>query len=204
MEAVKETAAESSSGFSKLTSIQKLAALLLILDAGNAAAIMRDLEEQELEAVCAEMAKFTAISQEMQDRFWRSSPPWQLRRRQPSRRGLGVPKTCWKNRWGPFARRTSSAGFRRNAPRLAPCNKSWRWTPVRFTMCSDTSNSRPSPWWSVICLRRRLRNCFPSSGRSCASRWLSVWQPWRPRRLKWWRVWRRNCTLSFPPKAPVR
>jgi flagellar motor switch protein FliG len=52
--------------FSSLTSIQKLAALLLVLDADNASKLMSHFEEPELEAVSAEMAKFTMISQEMQ------------------------------------------------------------------------------------------------------------------------------------------
>ncbi len=52
--------------FSKLTKVQKLAALLLMLHNENAAHILRQLDEHELEAVTSEMAKFTAISQELQ------------------------------------------------------------------------------------------------------------------------------------------
>jgi flagellar motor switch protein FliG len=52
--------------FSSFTSTQKLAALLLVLEPENAARLMAQFEEQELEAISAEMAKFTMISQETQ------------------------------------------------------------------------------------------------------------------------------------------
>ena len=54
------------SDFDKLTHLQKLAVLLLILDADNAAGLMKQLDDHELEAVSIEMAKFTTISQELQ------------------------------------------------------------------------------------------------------------------------------------------
>jgi len=48
-----------------MTKVQKLAGLLLMLDADNAARIMKNLEEHELEAVSSEMANLT-LSQELQ------------------------------------------------------------------------------------------------------------------------------------------
>ena len=50
----------------KLTKVQKLAALLIILGPESAAQIMKNLEEPELEAVSLEMARLTAISGELQ------------------------------------------------------------------------------------------------------------------------------------------
>src|SRR5262249_39979706 len=52
--------------FSKLTPPQKLAALLLILDTDNAARLMGELDDAEMENVSGEMAKFASISQELQ------------------------------------------------------------------------------------------------------------------------------------------
>jgi len=52
--------------FSQFTNVQKLAGLLLILDAENATQIMKQLDEHDLEAVSSEMAKFRTISQELQ------------------------------------------------------------------------------------------------------------------------------------------
>jgi flagellar motor switch protein FliG len=52
--------------FSQFTNMQKLAGLLLILDAENATQIMKQLDERDLEAVSSEMAKFKTISQELQ------------------------------------------------------------------------------------------------------------------------------------------
>jgi flagellar motor switch protein FliG len=52
--------------FSQFTNMQKLAGLLLILDADNATQIMKQLDEHDLEAVSSEMAKFRTISQELQ------------------------------------------------------------------------------------------------------------------------------------------
>lgn len=51
---------------SKLTKIQKLAALLTLLGPDNAAQVLKGLEPREVEAVSAEMVQFTLISQEEQ------------------------------------------------------------------------------------------------------------------------------------------
>ncbi len=74
MDSANASAGESSE-FEKLTHVQKLAALLLILDGDNAASILKQLEEEELEAVTGEMAKFTTISQELQLEVLREFSP---------------------------------------------------------------------------------------------------------------------------------
>ncbi|MGD0410538.1 MAG: flagellar motor switch protein FliG [Verrucomicrobiota bacterium] len=51
---------------SSMTKLQKLAALLIILGADSASELLKNLDEDELEAVSAEMARLTFISQEMQ------------------------------------------------------------------------------------------------------------------------------------------
>jgi len=50
---------------SKMTKLQKLAALLIILGPDSAAQILKNLDEHELEAVSSEMAKLTIISLEL-------------------------------------------------------------------------------------------------------------------------------------------
>ena len=75
MDATLQTESNSTSEFGKLTKNQKLAGLLLVLDAGNAANLMKELEESELEAVTAEMAKFTSISYELQQDILREFAP---------------------------------------------------------------------------------------------------------------------------------
>jgi flagellar motor switch protein FliG len=56
----------SSGEFSKLTKVQKLAILLVILGPEGAAQIMKNLDEHELEAVSSEMSKVGLISQDLQ------------------------------------------------------------------------------------------------------------------------------------------
>jgi len=51
----------------KFTKIQKLAALLIILGPESAAAIMRNLDEHELESVSSEMVKMNLLSHDVQD-----------------------------------------------------------------------------------------------------------------------------------------
>jgi flagellar motor switch protein FliG len=58
-----------------LSQVQKLARLLLMLSADNATHIMRQLEEDELEAVSSEMLKVTTISQDMQNEILREFAP---------------------------------------------------------------------------------------------------------------------------------
>jgi len=53
--------------FAKMTKVQKLAALLVILGPDSAAQLMRQFDEHELEAVSGEMAKLTFISRELQE-----------------------------------------------------------------------------------------------------------------------------------------
>jgi flagellar motor switch protein FliG len=55
----------------KMTKIQKLAALLIILGPDSAAQILRRLDEHELEAVSLEMSKLTLIGHELQQEILR-------------------------------------------------------------------------------------------------------------------------------------
>jgi flagellar motor switch protein FliG len=57
--------------FARMTKVQKLAALLVILGPDSAGQLMRHLDEHELEAVSGEMAKLTFISQELQQQVLR-------------------------------------------------------------------------------------------------------------------------------------
>ena len=75
MNAIEEAPGDEVTEFSKLTQLQKLAGFLLILDPDNAAHIMEQLEEPELEAVSAEMAKFSSISQELQNEILHEFSP---------------------------------------------------------------------------------------------------------------------------------
>ncbi len=52
--------------FSKMTKLQKLAALLIILGPDSAAQMLKNFDEHELEAISLEMSKLTVISQELQ------------------------------------------------------------------------------------------------------------------------------------------
>lgn len=52
---------------SKMTRVQKLAALLVILGPESAAQVLKGFDEHELDVVSGEMAKFTMISQETQE-----------------------------------------------------------------------------------------------------------------------------------------
>ena len=49
-----------------MNKLQKLAALLIILGADSASELLKNLDEEELEAVSAEMTRLTFISHEMQ------------------------------------------------------------------------------------------------------------------------------------------
>ena len=50
----------------KMSKVQKLAALLIILGPDSAAQILKSFEENEIEAISSEMTKLTLITQEMQ------------------------------------------------------------------------------------------------------------------------------------------
>ncbi len=51
---------------SKMTKVQKLAGLLIVIGPEAASQVMKNLEEHELEGIATEMAKYTMITQEMQ------------------------------------------------------------------------------------------------------------------------------------------
>jgi flagellar motor switch protein FliG len=70
MPATPETAAAPAE-VGKMTKVQKLAALLIILGPDSASQILKHLDEHELETVCAEMAKLTFISHDMQEEILR-------------------------------------------------------------------------------------------------------------------------------------
>ena len=66
MAAPVETAPTPVSEFAKLTKIQKLALLLVMLGPESSAQILKHLEEHELDAISAEMSKANLVSQELQ------------------------------------------------------------------------------------------------------------------------------------------
>ncbi len=67
MNAIQEAPSQEATEFAKLSQLQKLAGFLLMLEADNAAHIMEQLDPSELEAVSAEMAKFSTISCQLQN-----------------------------------------------------------------------------------------------------------------------------------------
>jgi flagellar motor switch protein FliG len=75
MNATLEEPDQETTEFSKLTPLQKLAGFLLLLDAENAAQILQQLDEPQLELVTGEMAKFPAISQELQGELLQEFSP---------------------------------------------------------------------------------------------------------------------------------
>ena len=75
MNATTETAPKPAGEVAELTRLQKLAGLLLMLNEENATQILKSLDEHELEAVSAEMARFTSVSQEMQAEILREFAP---------------------------------------------------------------------------------------------------------------------------------
>jgi len=73
--AAPNAAIETLQEFSTLNKVQKLARLLLMLSADNASEILRQLEEEELEAVASEMMKVSSIGHEMQKEILREFSP---------------------------------------------------------------------------------------------------------------------------------
>lgn len=51
---------------SKMSRVQKLAALLVLLGPESASTILKGFDEHEIESICSEMAKLTMLTQEMQ------------------------------------------------------------------------------------------------------------------------------------------
>jgi flagellar motor switch protein FliG len=60
---------------SKMTKVQKLAALLVILGPDSAAKILKNLDEHELESVSSELSKISLISQELQHEILKEFSP---------------------------------------------------------------------------------------------------------------------------------
>jgi flagellar motor switch protein FliG len=88
--------------FEKLTSNQKLAALLVILGADSAAQILKGFTPQEVEAFSAEMAKFAFIPQELQTRVLREFSPVAVEAGTAVRGGLDVARNTLEKAMGLF------------------------------------------------------------------------------------------------------
>lgn len=61
--------------FAKMTKMQKLAALLLILDAENASHLLKQFDDNDVETLTAEMSKLSTISQGLQQEILREFSP---------------------------------------------------------------------------------------------------------------------------------
>ena len=71
MAASAEISPQNAADYARLTKPQKLAALLIVLGEESAAELLRNMNEEEIEAVSAEMAKLTMISMEIQQELLR-------------------------------------------------------------------------------------------------------------------------------------
>ena len=102
---------------SAMTKLQKLAALLVILGAESASELLRNLDEQELEAVSAEMARLTFISQELQQEILREFTDVAVAASAGIVGGPGYAKKALEQSVGPSR---ASDIIRRVAPAAAP------------------------------------------------------------------------------------
>ena len=86
----------------KLTRVQKLAALLVILGPDAAAQVLRTFEPVEVESICSEMAKFTMVSQELQAEILREFSDVAVQAGTSVRGGVDVTRTTLEKAIGVF------------------------------------------------------------------------------------------------------
>lgn len=92
----------SESPIEKMTKVQKLAALLVLLGPESASALMKTFDEHELEVVTAEMAKLSLINQEMQQALLREFSPVALHASTSVRGGLETAHQSLERALGQF------------------------------------------------------------------------------------------------------
>ena len=102
---------------SSMTKLQKLAALCVILGADSASELLKNLDEDELETVSAEMARLTFISQEMQAEILREFTDVAVAASAAVLGGPGYAKKALEKSVGPSR---ASDIIRRVAPAAAP------------------------------------------------------------------------------------
>ncbi len=102
---------------SSRTKLQKLAALLIILGADSASELLKNLEEEELEAVSAEMARLTFIPQEMQREILQEFTEVAVAASAAVLGGPGYARKALERSFGPSR---ASDIIRRVAPAAAP------------------------------------------------------------------------------------
>jgi flagellar motor switch protein FliG len=101
----------------EMTKLQKLAALLIILGPESASELLKNLDEAELEAVSAEMALLTFISQELQQEILQEFTDVAVAASAGVLGGPGYTKKALERSVGPSR---ASAIIRRIAPAAAP------------------------------------------------------------------------------------
>jgi len=102
---------------SSMTKLQKLAALLIMVGAESASELLKNLDEEELEAVTAEMARLAFISQEMQQEILREFTDVAVAASAAVLGGPGYAKKALERSVGPSR---ASDIIRRVAPAAAP------------------------------------------------------------------------------------
>jgi flagellar motor switch protein FliG len=160
---------------SSMTKLQKLAALLVILGADSASELLKNLDEQELEAVSAEMARLTFISQELQQEILREFTDVAVAASAAILGGPGYAKKALERSVGPSR---ASDIIRRVAPAAAPSppwSRSWKWTRASFSICSSRNSRRPLPSWPPICPRKKAPGSSPSCRPPSATKWWNGW-----------------------------
>jgi flagellar motor switch protein FliG len=100
----------------RMTKIQKLAALLIMLGPESAAGVLKNLDESELDAVSAEMAKITMVSAELQTEILKEFTDVAVRASTSLRGGLQYTQASLEKALGHFK---ASSVIGRVAPQRA-------------------------------------------------------------------------------------
>ncbi len=88
--------------YARLTKIQKLAALLVLLGAESAAQILKHFDDQELEGVIAEMAKTSFVTQDLQQELLREFTSVAVQAGSSILGGIEITRTALEKSVGPF------------------------------------------------------------------------------------------------------
>ena len=160
MNATVDGAEPGSDGVFQADPAQKLAGFLLILDADNAARIMGQLEESELEEVSSEMAKLPTISQELQSEILEEFSPVAVEATTAIAGGVDRVKVILEKAVGLFRAsdilgRVSIAAPLGGRHAGNPGNGAARHIQRR----SATNNSKLSRWWSATSRRKKPPKC---------------------------------------------
>jgi len=170
--------------FTKMTKLQKLAALLIMLGRENAAEILKSLDDQEVEAISVEMAGLPLITMDIQERVLAEFTEVAILASTSAHAASSSCKPSFRRLWEISKPPTSSTVSRPTALRFSTIQQIVNMDPRQVFNLLRNEHPQMIAVVASYMAPEKASHVMASLPPNCASRSSNGWPPAPPRRSR--------------------